>query len=84
MAEHVNIERRRQAIYGWILLSPAAILLTTFAFMAGIQFLSIGMLGEVSIRTYYESQDKQPYHIRRLVNFDEPVAPTVVPSTRAA
>jgi sn-glycerol 3-phosphate transport system permease protein len=32
MAEHVNIERRRQAIYGWILLSPAAILLTTFAF----------------------------------------------------
>ncbi|TRD22840.1 carbohydrate ABC transporter permease [Palleronia caenipelagi] len=32
MAEHVNIERRRQAIYGWLLLSPAAILLTTFAF----------------------------------------------------
>jgi len=32
MAQHVNLERRRQAIYGWILLSPAAILLTTFAF----------------------------------------------------
>ncbi len=32
MSENVNIERRRQAIYGWILLSPAAILLTTFAF----------------------------------------------------
>ena len=31
MAEHVNIELRRQAIYGWILLSPAMILLTTFA-----------------------------------------------------
>ena len=32
MADHVSNERRRQAIYGWILLSPAAILLTTFAF----------------------------------------------------
>jgi sn-glycerol 3-phosphate transport system permease protein len=32
MAKHVNIERRRQAIYGWLLLSPAMILLTAFAF----------------------------------------------------
>jgi sn-glycerol 3-phosphate transport system permease protein len=31
MAQHVNLERRRQAIYGWLLLSPAAVLLTTFA-----------------------------------------------------
>ncbi len=39
MAEHVNIERRRQAIYGWLLLSPAAILLTTFAFYPSIATL---------------------------------------------
>ncbi len=32
MAERVNIERRRQAIYGWLLLSPAMILLSIFAF----------------------------------------------------
>ncbi|BDW86490.1 carbohydrate ABC transporter permease [Roseicyclus marinus] len=32
MAKHVNLERRRQAVYGWLLLSPAAVLLTTFAF----------------------------------------------------
>ena len=32
MSDHVVNERRRQAIYGWIMLSPAAILLTTFAF----------------------------------------------------
>ncbi len=60
------------------------LLLTTFAFMAGIQFLSIGMLGEVNIRTYYESQNKQPYHIRRLVNFAEPAAPAVMHTSRAA
>ena len=39
MAENVNIERRRQAIYGWILLSPAAILLTTFAFYPSLATL---------------------------------------------
>lgn len=32
MSKHVNLERRRQAIYGWLLLSPAAVLLTLFAF----------------------------------------------------
>jgi sn-glycerol 3-phosphate transport system permease protein len=32
MSSHVNLERRRQAIYGWLLLSPAAVLLTIFAF----------------------------------------------------
>jgi sn-glycerol 3-phosphate transport system permease protein len=39
MARPVNIERRRQAIYGWILLSPAMILLTTFAFYPSIATL---------------------------------------------
>lgn len=32
MSRFVQIERRRQAIYGWILLSPAVVLLSTFAF----------------------------------------------------
>ena len=39
MAERLNIERRRQAIYGWILLSPAMILLTTFAFYPSLATL---------------------------------------------
>ena len=39
MSEHVANERRRQAIYGWILLSPAAILLTTFAFYPSLATL---------------------------------------------
>ncbi len=32
MSTHVNLERRRQAIYGWLLLSPAALMLSVFAF----------------------------------------------------
>ena len=31
------------------------------------------MLGELGVRTYYESQGRQPYAIRDLVNFDRPL-----------
>ena len=30
----------------------------------------LGMLGELCVRTYYESQKKHPYSIRTLLNFD--------------
>ena len=39
MAEHVQNERRRQAIYGWILLSPAMVLLSLFAFYPSVATL---------------------------------------------
>ena len=39
MSAHVNLERRRQAIYGWLLLSPAAVLLTLFAFYPSVATL---------------------------------------------
>jgi sn-glycerol 3-phosphate transport system permease protein len=39
MSAHVNLERRRQAIYGWLLLSPAAILLMVFAFYPSVATL---------------------------------------------
>lgn len=49
------------------------LMLTAFSVLAGLQFFVLGMLGEVCVRTYYESQNKQPYAIRELVNFDAPV-----------
>lgn len=39
MSAHANLERRRQAIHGWLLLSPAAVLLTLFAFYPSIATL---------------------------------------------
>jgi sn-glycerol 3-phosphate transport system permease protein len=36
---HANLERRRQAIYGWLLLSPAALLLSVFAFYPSLATL---------------------------------------------
>ncbi len=50
------------------------LLLTVFASFVGLQFFVLGMLGELGVRTYYESQGRQPYAIRDLVNFDEPLA----------
>lgn len=51
------------------------LMLTVFSMLAGMQFFVLGMLGEVCVRTYYESQNKQPYAIREFVNFDSPSAP---------
>jgi len=39
MSDHANLERRRQAIYGWLLLSPALVLLSVFAFYPTIATL---------------------------------------------
>ncbi|AFD08579.1 glycosyltransferase family 2 protein [Solitalea canadensis] len=36
-------------------------------FIGGIQFITIGILSEISIRTYYESQNKKTYQIRRII-----------------
>jgi glycosyltransferase involved in cell wall biosynthesis len=46
------------------------LLLSVFAGFVAMQFLVLGMLGELGVRTYYESQNKQPYTIRELVNFE--------------
>jgi sn-glycerol 3-phosphate transport system permease protein len=37
MNKHANNERQRQAIYGWLLLTPAAILLSLFAFYPSLK-----------------------------------------------
>lgn len=39
MSKYVSLERKRQAIYGWLLLGPAGILLTIFAFYPSIATL---------------------------------------------
>jgi hypothetical protein len=43
------------------------ILLAVFLFMLGAQCILIGLLAEIAIRTYYESQDKPIYFVREIV-----------------
>jgi hypothetical protein len=42
-------------------------LLTVLSLIGSVQFLSLGLLGEVNARIYYASQPKQNYAVRRVV-----------------
>ncbi|HYT87094.1 MAG TPA: glycosyltransferase family 2 protein [Gemmataceae bacterium] len=37
----------------------------------GVQFISMGLIGEVLTRTYFESQGKTPYAVRTLLNLQQ-------------
>ncbi|HXG65312.1 MAG TPA: glycosyltransferase, partial [Blastocatellia bacterium] len=48
--------------------------LATFAmimFAMGVQFIFMGLLAEMIVRTYHESQGKPTYMIRERINLDE-------------
>lgn len=51
-----------QDIWGRPLLILGMILL-----LAGIQFITIGITVEIQMRTYFESQKKKPYKVRRVI-----------------
>jgi len=46
------------------------LLLSVFLFLLGIQFVLMGLVAELVIRTYFESQGKAPYIVRRKWNCD--------------
>ena len=56
---------------GYDMTGNPLLLLTIFSWMTGLQFFSLGLLGEVSARIYYAAQPKQNYAVRELVNFDD-------------
>jgi glycosyltransferase involved in cell wall biosynthesis len=41
--------------------------------MIGVQFISMGLIGELVTRTYFESQGKKSYTVRSTLNLDGPV-----------
>lgn len=41
--------------------------------LAGIQFLTFGLIAELVMRVYYESQQKKPYSIKKIVTFKKPL-----------
>lgn len=46
------------------------LILTAFLLFMGIQFIVLGLLGELNARTYFESQGKPIYVVRDKVNFE--------------
>lgn len=49
------------------------LMLTVLSIMAGIQLLSLGILGEMNSRIYFAHREKSPYTIRRKVGFPTPL-----------
>ena len=48
------------------------LLLSVMLELVGVQFLSMGLLGELMTRTYFESQGKTQYQVRSTLNVDMP------------
>ncbi len=51
------------------------ILLAVFLFLLGVQCTLMGLVAELLMRTYHESQRKTPYSVAELVNFEDGRAP---------
>jgi glycosyltransferase involved in cell wall biosynthesis len=49
------------------------LLLSVLLTVVGVQFITLGLIGEVLARTYFESQGKQPYNIRRTINLENEI-----------
>ena len=47
-------------------------LLGAMMVLMGVQFLTLGLIGEVTVRTYFESQGKPSYAVRERRNLDVP------------
>ena len=45
------------------------LILTAFLLFMGVQFIVLGLLAELSARTYYEAQGKTIYNIKEKINF---------------
>jgi glycosyltransferase involved in cell wall biosynthesis len=52
--------------------SRPLLLLAVLLMIVGVQFISMGLMSEVQVRTYYESQNKPIYRVRRVVRAGEP------------
>jgi glycosyltransferase involved in cell wall biosynthesis len=46
-------------------------LLTVMFFLVGIMSILMGLLAEIMVRTYFESQQRKPYLVKDYINFDE-------------
>jgi uncharacterized membrane protein YidH (DUF202 family) len=47
------------------------LLLGILLVMGGIQFITIGIIAELQMRTYFESQKKKPYRVKRVIHTNQ-------------
>jgi len=54
-----------------LILTPLP-LLSAMTFLVGVVSILMGLLAEMVVRTYFESQGRPAYHVRDLINFEAP------------
>src|SRR5262249_20479370 len=55
---------------GSSLILPPLPVLAAILVLIGVMSILIGLLAEILVRTYFESQGRTPYNVKRLLNFD--------------
>jgi hypothetical protein len=55
---------------GISMISTPLPLLSAFTMLVGVMSILMGLLAEVMVRTYFESQQRPAYAVRQLFNFD--------------
>jgi glycosyltransferase involved in cell wall biosynthesis len=60
--------------YGTFMTGNPLLLLSVMLELVGVQFICMGLLGEVLTRTYFESQGKTAYTVRSTLNLEAPKA----------
>jgi hypothetical protein len=63
----------QRLVHGVRLANRPIVLLAVLMVVVGVQFVSIGLLGEMLVRTYHESQAKPIYRVREFVEGGERV-----------
>jgi glycosyltransferase involved in cell wall biosynthesis len=64
----INIYMFFLKIFGHDIWGKPLLLLGILLVMGGIQFITIGIIAELQMRTYFESQHKKPYRVKRVVH----------------
>jgi glycosyltransferase involved in cell wall biosynthesis len=68
MALYLSLEK---LLYGTPLAERPALLLAVLLMIVGMQFITMGLMAELQVRTYYESQGKTIYKVRRIVRRED-------------
>jgi hypothetical protein len=60
-------------LVGWDITGNPLLYMSLLAFISGTQLIGLGFLGEINIRTYYESQGKTTYIVQDVLcnNLDQ-------------
>ena len=71
----------QRLFFGMPLANKPGLILAVLLIFVGIQLISIGLLGEMQVRTYYETQSKATYTVRQVLNRDPETTPDAPPES---